>query len=176
MRDKKLIHTDCKDMNKIGLLSDTHGYIDPQIKDFFKETDEIWHAGDIGSVEVFDELERFKPLKAVYGNIDGHDIRIRTKELLVFNIENIKVVMTHIGKQYGKYSRKLFPVLMKEKPQLVITGHSHILQVKYDKTYNFLFINPGAAGNNGIHKVKTACRFTINNKDIKDLEILELPR
>jgi len=163
-------------MTKIGLLSDTHGFIDERILDFFKETDEIWHAGDFGTLEIFDQLSALKTLKGVYGNIDGHDIRLRVPETLTFTCEQIKVTITHIGKQYGKYSKKLFPVLMEEKPQLVITGHSHILQVKYDKTYNFLFINPGAAGNSGIHKVKTACRFTIDGKQIKDLEILELAR
>lgn len=163
-------------MTKIGLLSDTHGFIDERILDFFKETDEIWHAGDFGTLEVFDKLSAFKPLKGVYGNIDGHEIRLRVPEIITFTCEQVKVTMTHIGKQYGKYSKKLFPILMKEKPQLVIAGHSHILQVKYDKTMNFLFINPGAAGNYGIHKVKTACRFTIDKKRIKDMEILELTR
>lgn len=163
-------------MTKIGLLSDTHGFIDERILDFFKETDEIWHAGDIGSVDVYDQLSAFKTFRGVYGNIDGQDIRLRVPESLVFSCEQVKIVITHIGKQYGKYSKKYFKIIMTEKPQLVITGHSHILQVKHDKSFNFLFVNPGAAGNYGIHKVKTACRFTIDGKQIKDMEILELPR
>lgn len=163
-------------MTKIGLLSDTHGFIDERILDFFKEVDEIWHAGDFGTVGVFDRLSAFKTLKGVYGNIDGYDIRIRTSEILLFSCEAVKVVMTHIGKQYGKYTKKLFPIIIKEKPQLVVCGHSHILQIKYDKSMQFLFVNPGAAGNYGIHKVKTACRFVIDGKQIKDMEILELPR
>ena len=163
-------------MTKIGLLSDTHGFVDERILDFFKDVDEIWHAGDIGTVEVIDKLSKLKLFKGVYGNIDGHDIRLRVPEILTFTCEQVKVTMTHIGKQYGKYTKKLFSVLMKENPQLVIVGHSHILQVKYDKSFSFLFINPGAAGNSGIHKVKTACRFTIDEKQIKDLEILELIR
>ncbi len=163
-------------MTKIGLLSDTHGFVDERILSFFKDTDEIWHAGDFGTLKVFDQLSSFKPIKGVYGNIDSQNIRLRMPETLTFTCEQVKVVITHIGKQYGKYTKNLFPVLMKEKPQLVIAGHSHILQVKYDKSFNFLFINPGAAGNNGIHKVKTACRFTIEEKQIRNLEILELSR
>ena len=163
-------------MTKIGLISDTHGFIDNRILDFFKEVDEIWHAGDIGSIEVFDKLSSFKNFKGVYGNIDSYDIRIRTSEILSFSCEGVKVVMTHIGKQYGKYTKKLLPIIKKEKPQLVICGHSHILQIKYDKTMRFLFVNPGAAGNYGIHKVKTACRFIIDGNQIKDMEILKLAR
>ncbi len=163
-------------MTKIGLLSDTHGFIDKRILDFFKEVDEIWHAGDFGTVEVFDQLSTFKTLRCVYGNIDGYDIRIRTSEILSFSCEEVKVIMTHIGKQYGQYTKKLLPTIIKEKPQLVVCGHSHILQIKYDKSMQFLFVNPGAAGNYGIHKVKTACRFVIDGKQIKDMEILELPR
>jgi len=163
-------------MTKIGLISDTHGFIDNRILDFFKEVNEIWHAGDIGSIEVFDTLSSFKNFKGVYGNIDGYDIRIRTSETLSFSCEEVKVIMTHIGKQYVKYTKKLLPIIIKEKPQLVICGHSHILQIKYDKAMRFLFINPGAAGNYGIHKVKTVCRFIIDGKQIKDMEILELSR
>ncbi len=163
-------------MTKIGLLSDTHGFIDERILDFFNEVDEIWHAGDFGTLKVFDRLSEFKPLKGVYGNIDGYDIRLRVPETLTFVCEQVKVTITHIGKEYGKYTRKIYPDLKAERPNLFIAGHSHILQIKYDKIMNFLFVNPGAAGNYGIHKVKTACRFVIDKKKIKDMEILELSR
>jgi len=163
-------------MTKIGLLSDTHGHIDERILNFFDTVDEIWHAGDVGSVSILDKISNLKPLKAVYGNIDAQDVQLRTKETLVFYCEEVKVIMTHIAKYHGTYSRKLMPFLLKEKPQLVIGGHSHILQIKYDRIYNFLFVNPGASGNYGIHKIKTACRFDIEKDKIQNMEILELTK
>lgn len=161
-------------MTNIGLLSDTHGYIDDKLINFFKNTDEIWHAGDIGNLDVIEKLEKIKPLKAVFGNIDGHDIRIITKEKLRFMCENVDVLMTHIGGYPGKYAKEIFSEINLNPPKLFISGHSHILKVMFDKKLNLLHINPGAAGKYGLHVLRTAMRFTIENDDIKNLEILEI--
>lgn len=163
-------------MTKIGLLSDTHGFIDEKIIYFFKDVDEIWHAGDIGNLDVINKLSEHKIFRGVYGNIDGQDIRISLNEIIIFKIEEVKVAITHIAKLRGKFTPSLYSIIQKHKPQLVIGGHSHILQIKYEKSMNFLFVNPGAAGNNGIHHVKTACRFIIDGEKIKAMEILEKKR
>lgn len=163
-------------MKRIGLLSDTHSWIYPGIYKFFKDCDEIWHVGDIGNAETFYELEKFKPLRAVYGNIDGADIRILCPEVQLFKCEGIKVMMKHIGGYPGRYDRSIHSVIIKEKPDLFISGHSHILKIIYDKKNQLLHINPGAAGKYGLHSVTTCIRFTIEGKEIKDLEILEKER
>jgi putative phosphoesterase len=163
-------------MKKIGLLSDTHSYIDDKIINFFKDCDEIWHAGDIGNREVADKLATFKPFRAVYGNIDGHEIRIQYKQHLRFICEQVSVWITHIGGYPGHYEKEVRQELLINPPQLFICGHSHILKVIYDKKFNLLHINPGAAGISGFHKVRTAVRFIIDGKDIKQLEILEIER
>lgn len=161
-------------MRKIGLLSDTHGYWDEKYKSHFDSCDEIWHAGDIGSVDIIQRLEAFKPLRAVYGNIDGADIRAICPETLRFNIENVDVLMTHIGGYPGKYSPMVKRLLDIDPPKLFICGHSHILKVMFDKKYNCLDINPGAAGKYGFHKVRTLLRFNLDNGNIQDLEVIEL--
>lgn len=165
----------CK-MVRIGLLSDTHGYIDKDIMDFFKDVDQIWHAGDIGSEETLDTLETFKPTKAVFGNIDDHKIRIRTSEHLRFEIENKKIWITHIGGYPGKYSPHIKQELFSNPPDIFICGHSHILKVMNDKKLNLLHINPGAAGNKGWHKFVTAVRFEISNGEINNFDIFERKR
>ncbi len=163
-------------MKKIGLLSDTHAYFHPKINDFFKDVDEIWHAGDIGNIDVYNQLSEFKILKAVYGNIDGQEIRILCPERLIFNCENVKVYMTHIGKFGNNYEQISKEIIENEKPELFIYGHSHILKVNYDKRNKILNMNPGSAGKYGQHHVITFLRFIIDNKNITDLEVMELPK
>jgi len=159
---------------KIGLLSDTHGWIHPRIFDHFAECDEIWHAGDIGNIETADKLNGFKPLKAVYGNIDNALIRTIYKENMIFIAEEIRVLLTHIGGSPGHYDRRLLPLINENPPDLLICGHTHIAKVMYDKKAGFLYINPGAAGYSGFHKYMTAIRFQIDGKSIHDLELIEL--
>jgi len=163
-------------MRRIGLLSDTHGFIHDRIFTFFEKVDEIWHAGDIGSIETADRLAAFKPLKAVYGNIDGQDVRIVYPMHQRFKCEGVDVWMTHIGGYPGRYERYVKPDIYTNSPDLFISGHSHILKVIYDQKLNFLHINPGAAGYKGFHKVSTAIRFVIDGKEIRDLEIWQIPR
>jgi len=159
---------------KIGLISDTHGWIHPRLFDHFSEVDEIWHAGDIGSIETADLLAEYKPLRAVYGNIDDSKVRMVYKEHLKFKIEEIKVWLTHIGGTPGRYDRRVRPVIYEDPPDLFICGHSHIAKVMFDKKGGFLYINPGAAGYHGFHKYMTAIRFQIDGKKIHNLELIEL--
>ena len=161
-------------MKRIGILSDTHAHWDERYAQYFADCDEIWHAGDIGSTEVLDRLEAIKPVRAVYGNIDGHSIRIRTKQHQRFDIEGAAIWMTHIGGYPGKYAREVIPEIFRNPPQLFISGHSHITKVMYDKRLNCLHINPGAAGLYGFHKVRTLVRLVIDNGNFSDLEIIEL--
>lgn len=161
-------------MKRIGLLSDTHNWWDPCYEKYFASCDEIWHAGDIGSIELADRFSNFKPFRAVYGNIDDQKVRSAFPEFIRFNIEDVDVLMTHIGGYPGKYNPKVKSILEVKPPQLFICGHSHILKVLYDKKFNCLHINPGAAGIYGFHTVRTLIRFTIDKKDIKDLEVIEL--
>ncbi len=163
-------------MQKIGLLSDTHSYFDPQLKDFFKDCNQIWHAGDIGDYEIVKILKNLKPLKAVYGNIDGMDIRKEFPEKIRFKCDEVDVLITHIGGYPGKYYSKIKDELLSNSPNLFICGHSHILKIIYDKKLNFLHINPGAAGRTGRHKVRTAVRFNIDKEKIMNVEIVELGR
>ena len=163
-------------MTKIGLLSDTHGWVNPNIYEFFKDCDEIWHAGDIGNDDVAIELAAFKKLRAVYGNIDDWGIRTDFPQFQIFNIEDIKVVMTHIGGYPGKYNPWLLPMFKKETPQLFVCGHSHILKVQYDPTWQMLTMNPGAAGKQGWQIVQTLLRFVIDGNELRDLEVIELDR
>jgi len=159
---------------KIGLLSDTHGWIHPRLFDHFAQCDEIWHAGDIGSVDVADKLAAFKPLKAVFGNIDDALVRRIYKENLIFMAEEIRVWITHIGGAPGHYDRRVIDGINDNPPDLFICGHSHIAKVMFDKKAGFLYMNPGAAGYNGFHKYMTAIRFQIDGKDIHDLELIEM--
>jgi len=163
-------------MKKIGLISDTHGYINNELFDFFKECDEIWHAGDIGNIQTADKLAEFKELKAVFGNMDGQDIRIVHPKNNRFICEGVDVWITHIGGYPGHYENAVKPEIFNNPPKLFICGHSHILKIINDKKLNLLHINPGAAGKTGPQKVSTAIRFTIENGNIKDLEILELKK
>lgn len=163
-------------MKRIGLLSDTHTWIYPGIYKFFENCDEIWHAGDIGNLSVLNELEKLKPVRAVYGNIDGHEIRLRCPEVNIFFCDKLKVIIKHIGGYPGRYDRSVLQLLDNEKPDIFISGHSHILKVINDPGRKLLHLNPGAAGKSGLHKVITCLRFTINEKEIKDLEILEKER
>ena len=161
-------------MKRIGLLSDTHGYLDPKIYTHFKDVDEIWHAGDIGDIEVLDKLQAFKPTRAVYGNIDNHVIRQETPEFSIFTIEKKKILITHIAGKPGKYSKPLYDKLQLEKPDVVVCGHSHILLVQFDKLSNLLWINPGACGIKGFHTVRTLVRFTIDGNKVENFEVIEL--
>ena len=163
-------------MKKIGLLSDTHGWLNPKVFDFFKDCDEIWHVGDIGSTDVADALMAFKPLRGVYGNNDDHKVRLMFNWLNIFTIENVKVMMTHIGGYPGHYEPGIKELIIKEKPNIFISGHSHILKVMNDKELNLLHINPGAAGNSGFHKVITMLRFQIDGSEIKNMELYEKKR
>jgi uncharacterized protein len=159
---------------KIGLLSDTHGWIHPRLFDHFAECDEIWHAGDIGNIETADYLAGFKPLKAVYGNIDNSLVRSVYHENLIFTAEEIRVWITHIGGTPGHYNHKIMRQIYETPPDLFICGHSHIARVMHDKKAGFLYMNPGAAGYNGFHRFMTVIRFQIDGKNIHDLELIEL--
>lgn len=161
-------------MRRIGLLSDTHAHWDDRYLKHFEQCDEIWHAGDIGSVELAERLAAFRPLRAVYGNIDGQELRLMYPEMLRFRCEEAEVVMKHIGGYPGKYDRIVGPLLRANPPQLFISGHSHILKVMFDPRLNMLHINPGAAGLYGFHKQRTLVRFTVDGRQFKDLEIIEL--
>ena len=161
-------------MTRIGLLSDTHGWWDDKYVEYFSECDEIWHAGDIGSEELASNLASIKPLRAVYGNIDGHSIRQQYSKVAHFKVEDVNVMMTHIGGYPGRYDPSIRAELYDTKPQIFVAGHSHILKVMYDKNLNCLHINPGAAGISGFHLVRTLIRFSIDKADIKDLEVVEL--
>ena len=163
-------------MTKIGLLSDTHGFFDPALNHFFKDCDEIWHAGDIGNQEVIEAMPKGKECRIVYGNIDGGDLRLMYKEFLFFEVEGMKVLIKHIGGYPGRYDRSAIGYIEKFKPDIFISGHSHILKVMNDKRRKILHINPGACGNSGFHSVKTAVRFTIDNGRVADLEIWEKER
>ena len=163
-------------MTHIGLLSDTHAFIHPKIYDFFESCDEIWHAGDIGCIEAADELSAFKPLKAVYGNIDGFDVRNVYPEHQRFFCEGVDVWITHIGGYPGHYAEQVRNQIKICPPKLFISGHSHILKVINDKKYNLLHINPGAAGKYGFHQVITFVKFTIDGTNIADLKICELKK
>lgn len=161
-------------MKKIGLLSDTHSYWDSKYEKYFADCDEIWHAGDIGSMVLVQKFEAFKPFRAVYGNIDDYGIRAAFPEILRFTVEDVDVLMTHIGGYPGRYEPKIRKIMQAGPPKLFISGHSHILKVMYDKTFNCLHINPGAAGIYGFHNVRTLVRFTLDKGNIADLNIIEL--
>lgn len=160
-------------MIRIGLLSDTHSWLNPKIYDFFKDCDEIWHAGDIGDFDVANELSAFKKLRAVYGNIDDWEIRSMFPQYQIFTIEDTKVVMTHIGGYPNAYNPDAKNKILEEKPDIFISGHSHILKVMRDPMLNLLHLNPGAAGLKGFHKKVTMMRFQINGKNAENLEIYE---
>lgn len=161
---------------KIGLLSDTHGHLDDRFFRFFKDCDELWHAGDIGTPDIADRLMAFKPCLFVYGNIDGNNIRNFCPQDLLFEREGLRIFMTHIAGYPGKYNARVKKIIDAQKPGMVVCGHSHILKVIYDQHAGHLHLNPGAAGMQGWHSVRTALRFTIENGKPSGMEIFELPR
>ena len=161
-------------MIKIGLLSDTHGELDERIFHHFKKVDEIWHAGDIGDINVIDSLSKFKPCKSVYGNIDNSEIRKETKEYLFFERNGLKILIIHIGGKPGRYSKRAYELIKKYKPDVFVCGHSHILFVQNDKVNRMTCLNPGACGYKGFHKVRTILRFDVDSGSLKNLEVIEL--
>lgn len=163
-------------MKKIGIISDTHGIFDEPLKEFLKEVDEIWHAGDIGSLELADLIAGFKPLRAVHGNIDGGLTRREFPEFLYFECEGVRVLMTHIGGYAGRFEQRVAELLADRKPDVFVSGHSHILKIYRDKIFGTLCINPGAAGRKGIHAVRTAVRLTLDNGTVDNVQAGEWPR
>lgn len=177
-------------MTRIGVLSDTHGLLDARVLEHFKDVDEIWHAGDIGSDDVLRRLREFKPTRAVFGNMDGGEVRYSLSEFYRFRVEDVNVLMTHIGGYPGHYNPWLIPWFRKSLEakmtndqsqmsnviDLFVCGHSHILKVQYDSLFKFLTLNPGAAGKQGWQPCQTLLRFTIDGSQIKDLEVIELER
>lgn len=161
-------------MTKIGILSDTHGYWDDRYLEYFEPCDEIWHAGDIGSVELARRLAAFRPLRAVYGNIDGQELRRLYPQTLRFTVDGAEVLMKHIGGYPGRYDPSIRGTLLAHPPRLFVCGHSHILKVQYDRTLRMLHINPGAAGKQGWHQVRTLVRLAVDNGQFSDLEVIEL--
>ena len=163
-------------MKRIGLLSDTHSYWDDRYLEYFEPCDEIWHAGDIGSLELAMRLQQFRPFRAVFGNCDGGELRHLYTEKLAWNCEGAEVLMTHIGGYPGRYDPRIRRQLFQSPPNLFISGHSHILKVQYDKSLGLLHINPGAAGLQGWHQVRTLVRFSVHEGQFSDLEVIEMPR
>lgn len=163
-------------MTKIGLISDTHGHYDNKIIDFFSDCDEIWHSGDIGQLSVIDELSKIAKVRAVFGNIDGNEFRLRFKENERFTCEKMNVWITHIGGYPGHYDYRVKPEIFENTPDIFVSGHSHILKIIYDKKLNCLHLNPGAYGKSGFHKIRTAIKFTVNSSKIENMQILEIKR
>lgn len=162
-------------MTRIGVIADTHGYLDPTLKEHFETCTEIWHAGDFGGVELIDELASWgKTLRLVYGNIDDHEVRACTTRDLLFPCESHSVYMTHIAGYPGRYNRRVKEMIDTNRPGIVVCGHSHILKIIYDKKLNHLHINPGSSGKHGFHQLRTAVRFTIDGEMIKDMQVVEL--
>jgi uncharacterized protein len=161
-------------MRRILLLSDTHSHFDEKLPKYIQSVDEVWHAGDIGLIDVCAKIEALKPLRAVHGNIDAADVRAVYPESQLFMCEEVKVLITHIGGYPGRYSPAARAVIQEERPRLFICGHSHILKIMYDQKHDLLHLNPGAAGAQGFHQVKTILRFSIDESEIKDMEIIEL--
>lgn len=161
-------------MKKILLISDTHSYLDDALIKHIEQADEVWHAGDIGNIELTDKLKELMPLKAVYGNIDDQAVRKEFPKNLIFTCEEVKVFITHICGQPTNYLKEVKDILLTERPKLFICGHSHILKVMYQQQYEVLHMNPGACGIHGFHQIKTALRFVIDKTEIKDLAIIEL--
>lgn len=159
---------------QIGIISDTHNWLDPEVKKFFKNCDEIWHAGDIGDFEILEELSEICAVRAVYGNIDGGKVRISCPEFSVFKIHEKKILMIHIAGKSPRYNTKTLSLIKKYRPNVLICGHSHILKVNFDKTNRLLYVNPGAAGRYGFHHVRTVLTFEINEETILDMKAIEL--
>lgn len=163
-------------MKKIGILSDTHNYLDPKLIEHFSDCDEIWHAGDIGSPEVTDQLQLAKPVRAVYGNIDDRTVQEQFPEDHWFTVEGLLIYITHIAGKPPKYNPRVLKEIKQKKPDILICGHSHILRIMPDKQNNLLFINPGAAGHQGFHPIRTAIKLFLENKKATHFEVIELGR
>ena len=161
-------------MKKILLLSDTHGYLDPKVHKYINVVDEVWHAGDIGTTSVTDQISKLKTLKGVYGNIDGHELRNQFPEYQIFICQGVKVLITHIGGYPGRYNARVKKLIDTEKPDLYVCGHSHILKVMYDSKNKLLHMNPGACGIQGFHRLKTMLRFELIRGKIENIEAIEL--
>jgi putative phosphoesterase len=163
---------------KIGVISDTHGFLDPKVFEYFRECDEVWHGGDIGDIQIVEALEKkFKTFRAVFGNIDDKDIQVRFPEDLWFECGGLHVLITHIAGAPPRYNPRIKRLLNTEVPDILVCGHSHILRIAKDPAYGgMLYVNPGAAGNQGFHHMKTLVRFDIQNKDVKNMEVIELGR
>lgn len=161
-------------MLKIGLIADTHGFFDPKLKKHFEEVDEIWHAGDIGEMVVLEKLQSMKPVEVVHGNIETPQIQRSLPEVIVASKEGLKLMMIHIAGRPGRYAKGIDSLLKKHQPDLLICGHSHILRVERDPRYNMIYLNPGAAGQQGFHKKRTILLFTIDSGKLKDMKAVEL--
>ncbi|MDA8596241.1 metallophosphatase family protein [Flavobacteriaceae bacterium] len=160
-------------MKSILLISDTHNLLDEFILNHIKNVDEVWHAGDVGEIEIFDQIQSITKLRMVYGNIDNKTVRAQVPENQVFECEGVKVFMTHIGGYPNRYDKRIKPLLLKERPNLFISGHSHILKVVNDPKLNLLHMNPGAAGKHGFHKKRTMLKFEVSKGEIKNLVLIE---
>ncbi len=163
-------------MKKIGIISDTHGTFDDTLRYFLRDVDEVWHVGDIGTLALADEISSFKPLRAVWGNIDGAQVRRAFHAVELFEVEGARVLMTHVCGYPKRYTPEVKELISVHRPSLVVAGHSHILKVLYDQTHQHLHINPGAAGNYGIHKVRSAVRFEIHEGKFTNMEVGEWSR
>ncbi len=163
-------------MKKIALISDTHSYFGEDVNKYIVNCDEIWHAGDIGDVETLVKYRNLKPLRAVYGNIDGHEIRLDAPEYQFFNIDELKVLMIHIGGYPDRYTPRARELISKYNPDIFISGHSHILKIMPDGKNDLLHINPGACGKKGFHKVRTLVLFDIDNSNIQNVRVVEMDR
>lgn len=163
-------------MIKVGIISDSHGFIPPQVYQFLENCDEVWHAGDWGDLKTYEECKAFKPLRTVWGNIDGKELRVEMPEYVVFEAESLKVLMIHIGGYPGKYSHKCHELIKTHRPNVMVCGHSHILKVIRDKTYGLMHFNPGAVGNKGFHSKCTALRFEVVGDKCQNLEVWEMSK
>lgn len=159
---------------RVGLLSDTHGYFDQKIYNYFEQVDEIWHAGDIGDITVLEKLTHFKKTRAVYGNIDGKPIRQSIPEVQIFSHDQFKILMLHIAGKFGSYNPTTRELIQQERPSMLVCGHSHILKIAFDSRHGLLYLNPGAAGISGFHVVRTLVRFNLSDNKISELEVIEL--
>lgn len=161
-------------MKKIGIISDTHSFLDQQVFQYFKDVDEIWHAGDIGNLELTNEIEKHKKLRAVFGNIDSHEVRAVFPKHEIIQIEGCVILMIHIAGAFGKYNDETKKLILEHKPNILVCGHSHIVKIAFDQKYNLLYINSGAAGKHGFHKMRTILRFELNDGKPQNMELIEL--
>jgi hypothetical protein len=161
-------------LKKIGIISDTHSFLDQQVFQYFKDVDEIWHAGDIGNLELTNEIEKHKKLRAVFGNIDSHEVRAVFPKHEIIQIEGCVILMIHIAGAFGKYNDETKKLILEHKPNILVCGHSHIVKIAFDQKYNLLYINSGAAGKHGFHKMRTILRFELNDGKPQNMELIEL--